>query len=310
MLATRLSRQRPTSLQIIHNIQNFSFVLPAIAIFSIFYIYPFYDIFKLSLHEWNGISPRMTFVGLANFRELAQDRVWWQAMGHAGYITLLALTFQNALAFALALACDREIRLKRFYRVVFFIPPVLSEVVVGLIWQWILYSGMQNGQHIGLLNYWLDKTGLPHLAHNWLSDPKTALTCIAIVHCWKGFGWGFIMFLAGLQTIDRQLYEAACVDGAGSWKVFTHVTVPMMVPVILVVIILTILGSMQVFVLVLSMVGQGLGFHTDVPVTRILAAMTGTNRFGYACAMGVNFGVILIMVSVAFKLLSNRMKQA
>lgn len=252
----------------------------------------------------------MKYVGLQNFRELMQDTVWWQSMGHAAYITLIALTFQNVFAFALALACDREIRMKRFYRAVFFIPPVLSEVVVGFMWQWILYAGTQDGQHIGLLNYWLTKTGLPHLVNDWLSDPKTALTCIAVVHSWKGFGWGFIMLLAGLQTIDRQLYEAARVDGASSWKLFTDVTVPMMVPVMLVVVILTVLGSMQVFVLVLSMVGQGLGYHTEVPVTRILSAMTGTNRFGYACAMGVNFGVILIMVSVAFKWLSNRMKQA
>lgn len=292
------------------HLKNFSFVLPAVLIFSIFYIYPFFDIFRLSFHEWNGITPTMKYVELQNFRELMQDTVWWQSMGHAAYITLIALTFQNVFAFALALACDREIRMKKFYRVVFFIPPVLSEVVVGFVWQWILYAGMQDGQHIGLLNYWLTKTGLPQLVHNWLSDPDTALTCIAVVHSWKGFGWGFIMLLAGLQTIDRQLYEAARVDGASSWKLFTNVTVPMMVPVMLVVVILTVLGSMQVFVLVLSMVGQGLGYHTEVPVTRILSAMTGTNRFGYACAMGVNFGVILIMVSVAFKWLSNRMKQA
>ncbi len=292
------------------NLKNFSFVLPAILIFSVFYIYPFFDIFWLSFHEWNGITPSMSYVGLRNFQELMSDGVWWQSMGHAAYITFIALTFQNALAFALALACDREIRMKKFYRVVFFIPPVLSEVVVGFIWQWILYAGMQDGEHIGLLNYWLTKTGLPHLVHNWLSNPDTALTCIAIVHSWKGFGWGFIMLLAGLQTIDRQLYEAARVDGANSWRLLTNVTIPMMVPVMLVVVILTVLGSMQVFVLVLSMVGQGLGYHTEVPVTRILSAMTGTNRFGYACAMGVNFGIVLIMVSVAFKWLSNRMKQA
>lgn len=292
------------------HLKNFSFALPAILIFSVFYIYPFFDIFRLSFHEWNGITPTMSYVGVQNFRELTKDGVWWQSIGHAAYITIIALTFQNVLAFALALACDREIRMKRFYRVVFFIPPVLSEVVVGFIWQWILYAGMQDGQQIGLLNHWLAKTGLPHLVNDWLSDPKTALTCIAVVHSWKGFGWGFIMLLAGLQTIDRQLYEAARVDGAGSWKLFANVTIPMMVPVMLVVVILTILGSMQVFVLVLSMVGQGLVYHTEVPVTRILSAMTGTNRFGYACAMGVNFGIILIMVSVAFKWLSNRMKQA
>lgn len=289
--------------------KNYLFILPAVFIFLIFYVYPFYEIFNLSLYDWNGINLHRTFVGFANFRELLNDEVWWQSMWQAGFITIIALTFQNALAFALALACDQQIRMKKFYRVVFFIPPVLSEVVVGLIWQWILYAGMQNGEHIGLLNYALVKTGLPQLVNNWLSNPQTALSCIAVVHCWKGFGWGFIILLAGLQTIDSQLYEAAKVDGANNWKQFLHITIPMMVPVILVVMILTVLGSMQVFILILSMVGQGLGYHTEVPVTRILLEMIGTNRFGYACAMGVTFGAILISISVLFKILSNKMKQ-
>lgn len=289
--------------------KNFMFVLPAVAIFALFYIIPFINLIIISLHSWPGIGP-MTWVGLQNFQDLAQDARWWVSMWHAAYITIIALTFQNALAFSLALACDREIRMKRFYRVVFFIPPVLSEVVVGILWNWILSSTQQNGQHVGLLNHFLTQIGLPNLVHNWLSDPKTALTCIAIVHSWKGFGWGFIMLLAGLQTIDRQLYEAARVDGAGSWRTFWNVTIPMMLPVIMVVVILTILGSMQVFVLILSLVNQGLVYHTDVPVTRILGAMQGTKQFGYACAQAVIFGVILVIVSFTLKKLSNYMKQA
>lgn len=292
--------------------ENILFIIPAVAIFSVFYIYPFYEIFNLSLHEWNGISPARRFVGFENFKDLMQDKIWWMSMGHAAYITFIALTFQNILAFALALACDREMRLKHFYRVVFFIPPVLSEIVVGLIWQWILYSGTQNGQYIGWLNYILHNLGWDHWIHNWLSDPQTALTCIAIVHSWKGFGWGFIILLAGLQTIDRQLYEAARVDGASAWKTFTHITIPMMMPVIVVVMILTILGSMQVFVLIISMVSQGLGYHTEVPVTRILGYMQSgkENSFGYACTMGVTFGIVLIVVSFLLKKLSDRVKQA
>jgi len=289
--------------------KNFLFVLPAVAIFSIFYIYPFFDLFNLSLHQWQGIGPK-TFVGFQNFRELAGDKVWWSSVGHAGYITLIALTFQNALALALALACDREIRMKRFYRLIFFIPPVLSEVVVGILWNWILSAGAQNGQQIGLLNHFLAQIGLPNLVHNWLSDPKSALTCVAVVHAWKGFGWGFLILLAGLQTIDRQLYEAAKVDGAGAWRTFWNVTLPMMVPVILVVVILTILGSMQVFVLILSLVNQGLVYHTEVPVTRILSSMSTTNQFGYACAQAIVLGIILVVVSFTLKYFSNRMKQA
>ncbi|MBI3314933.1 MAG: sugar ABC transporter permease [Candidatus Omnitrophica bacterium] len=291
------------------HLENSLFVAPAVAIFCIFYIYPFYKMINLSLFEWKGIGP-MHFVGLANYKELMGDHLWWDSIGHAGYVTLIALTFQNLLAFALALACDREIRLKGFYRAVFFIPPVLSEVVVGLVWNWILDPQMQNNQPVGLLNHFLYATGFPQLVHNWLGDPKTAMTTIAVVNAWKGFGWGFVMFLAGLQTIDKQLYEAARVDGAGAWKTFTNVTIPMMLPVILVVVILTVLGCMQVFVLILALVSEGLVNHTDVPVTRIFSAMQSTNRFGYACAEAVIFGAILIGISFILKKLADRTRQS
>lgn len=288
---------------------SFLFIFPAVLIFTVFYVYPFFETFNLAMREWNGISLMRPFIWFQNFQDLLTDGVWWQAVWHAFYITLFALTIQNAVAFMLALACDREIRAKNFYRMVFFIPPVLSEVVVGFVWKWILEGGMQGGQYFGLLNHFLHSVGLNHLITDWLSNPRTALTCIAIVHSWKGFGWGFIMFLAGLQTIDHQLYEAAEVDGANSWKTFWNVTVPMMLPVIVVVLILTILGSMQAFVLVLSMTNEGPGYHTTVPVTRILAAMTGTKQYGYACAMGVTFGAILIALSLTLKKVESKVKQ-
>lgn len=293
-----------------NHLKSFLFIAPAVTIFSVFYVFPFIYIFVLSLFEWDGIAPAMTFVGLENFKELMTDGIWWSSMGHAAYITVIALTFQNALAFALALACDREIRMKNFYRAVFFIPPVLSEVVVGFIWRWVLNAQQQGGEYFGLLNHFLTKIGLAHLATDWLSNPDTALTCIAVVHSWKGFGWGFVILLAGLQTIDHQLYEVAKVDGAGSWRRFLHVTVPMMVPVISLVMILTLLGSMQVFILIMSMVGQGLEYEAEVPVTRILTAMTSTKQYGYACAMGVTFGAVLIFVSFVFRRISDRVKPA
>ncbi len=273
-------------------LENYLFVLPAVVIFLIFYIIPFIWVFQLGLYEWDGIMPTKTFVGLSNFIEIfTQDRIWWQSMLNVSYITLIALTLQNVLAFLLAWACDREIRLKNFYRVVFFIPPVLSEVVVGLVWQWIL-----DGNY-GLLNGWLAHLGLGQFARNWLSDPNTALTTVAIVHSWKGFGWGFLIFLAGLQTIPRELYEASRVDGANAWHSFKNITVPLMIPVAVLVAILTVLGTMQAFVLIIAMTGGGPAYHTQVPVLRILASMRGSSRFGYACAQGIVFGVILVVIS-------------
>jgi len=286
-------------------LENYMFVLPAVIIFVIFYLIPFIWVFQLGLYEWDGILPTKVFVGLSNFKEiLLQDRIWWLSMWQAGYITLIALTLQNAFAFLLAWACDREIKLKNFYRVIFFIPPVLSEVVVGLVWQWILDG------HYGLLNGWLVNLGFPHLARNWLSDPATALTTVAIVHSWKGFGWGFLIFLAGLQTIPRELYEAARVDGANAWFCFKKVTIPLMIPVAVLVAILTVLGTMQAFVLIIAMTGGGPAYHTQVPVLRILASMRGSSRFGYACAQGISFGVILVAISFIQYRFSKHSRQA
>jgi ABC-type sugar transport system permease subunit len=276
------------------NLENYVFVLPAVVIFSIFYIIPFIWVFQLGLYEWDGISFTKIFVGLGNFKEIfLQDVNWWHSMWNAGYITLIALTFQNILAFMLAWACDREIKMKNFYRVIFFIPPVLSEVVVGMAWRFIIND--IDGANI--INRTLIGMGLPGLAHNWLSDPQTALTTVAIVHCWKGFGWGFLIFLAGLQTIPRELYEAARVDGASAWQSFRKITLPLMIPVMVLVAILTVLGTMQVFVLIVSLVGGEFAGHTSVPVLRILASMRGSSRFGYACAQGITFGLVLIIIS-------------
>ncbi len=275
-------------------LENYIFVLPALAMFFTFSLYPFYKVFQLSLYEWDGISKSMMFVGFSQFKDvLFANKVWWSSMWHAGYITLLALTAQNALALLLALACDRDIRGANVYRVIFYLPPVLSGIVVGLIWNWI-YDG-----NYGLLNYWLSCIGLDNLKRAWLANPNTALTAVAIIHMWKGFGWGFIIMLAGLQGIPRELYEAARVDGASGWEVFRHITIPLMIPVFVLVSILTILGTMNIYDLIVSTTGGGPGYHTEVPITRILASMIGSSRFGYACAQGIIFGVVLLIVSMS-----------
>ncbi len=273
--------------------ENYFFILPAIVMFATFSIYPFFKVFQLSAYEWDGISSTMRFVGLANFWDIFRhNTVWWTSVWNAVYVTLLALTFQNILALLLALACDRKIRGGHVYRVIFYLPPVLSGIVVGLIWSWI-YDG-----NYGLLNHWLKAIGLDGLTRSWLSDPKTALTSVAVIHMWKGFGWGFVILLAGLQNIPRELYEAARVDGANAWQVFKEVTIPMMIPVFILVAILTVLGTMQIFDIIISTTGGGPGYHTEVPVTRILSTMTGTSQFGYACAEGIIFGILLLLVSL------------
>lgn len=268
-------------------------ILPAIAIFATFSIYPFYELAHTSLQSWDGISPTRTFVGLQNYLDIFwHDPVFWQSFRHAGYVTLLALTLQNAVALLLAIAVDRKIKGNTVYRTIFFIPPILSEVLVGLIWTWI-YNGDS-----GILNQLLVGMGLGAWSRDWLSDPNTALSAIAVIHMWKGFGWGFILFLAGLQTIPDELYEAARVDGASPWYRFRHITLPLLFPVMIIVSILTILGTMQIWALIVATSQGGPGYHTEVPITRIFHSMLGTSRFGYACAQGIVFGLILLVASL------------
>jgi len=283
---------------------NYGFIVPALGLFLVFSVYPLYQVFVLSLYHYDGISPEKVFVGLDQFKELfLHNQVFWRSMGNAAVITFLALTVQNLLALLLALACDRDIKFGNVYRVIFYIPPVLSGIVVGLIWQWI-YDG-----NYGLLNHLLSVLKLGHLKRAWLSDGDTALYAVAVVHMWRGFGWGFIILLAGLQSIPRELYEAARVDGASAWHVFRHVTVPLMIPVFILVAILTILGTMQIFDIIISTTGGGPGYHTEVPMTRMIFTMVGASQFGYACAMGIVFGLLLLAVSVMQIRLSRKMRQ-
>lgn len=272
---------------------NYLFVLPALVMFVTFNFYPYIQVFFLSVFKYNGISIHKTFVGLANYKDILTDNpAWWISMKNAGYVTGLSLTVQNGLALMLAWFVDRDIRGGQIYRSIFFLPPILSGIVVGLIWNW-LYQG----DH-GLLNAILEKIGLHELKHAWLADPDTALTALAVVHMWKGFGWGFIILLAGLQGIPRDLYEAARVDGAGEFRIFWKMTVPMMIPVFILVSVLTILGTMQMYDLVITTTRGGPGLHTEVPMKRILDEITPGSRMGYASAMGVVFGAVLLVVSM------------
>jgi ABC-type sugar transport system permease subunit len=162
-----------------------------------------------------------------------------------------------------------------------------------MVWRFII----NDVEGANIINRLLCGMGLGQLAHNWLTDPNIVLTTVALVHSWKGFGWGFLIFLAGLQTIPQELYEAARVDGANAWDCFKKITIPLMVPVMVVVAILTVLGTMQAFALILGLVGGEFAGHTSVPVLRILSVMRDSSRFGYACAQGISLGAILVVIS-------------
>ena len=287
------------------SIVPYLFILPALALFATFTVYSFSLLSYYSLLEWDGVSPVKQFVGLQNYvTVILHDTAFHRSFFQAGSITVMALVFQNTLALLLAMAVNRRIRFGMAYRMLFFLPPILSEIVVGLIWAWI-YDG-----NYGIFNQCLKAVGLGHFARSWLADPHTALTAVAMIHMWKGFGWGFVIFLAGLQTIPHELYEAATVDGANAWYRFRHITLPLLMPVCVVVSILTILGTMQIFALIMATTQGGPAFHTEVPITRIMASLLGSSRLGYACSQGIVFGMILLAVSLMLRWLGKRVNGA
>lgn len=289
-------------LKISEDVQSFLFVLPALVIFVFFYVIPFFYTFWLAFHRGSGIG-EFTFVGLANFKKVIfQDKLWWNSVKYSFYITLWALTFQNALAFMLALAVDKAIRTGNIYRVIFFLLPIISEIIFGLLVRKLLLYDP------GVFNHLLEKIGLGRFTHDWLGDPKTALTCLAITHCWRGFGWGFIILLAGLQSIPTQLYEAARIDGANAIQRFTKITLPLMIPVVCLVVILTVLGTVQVIGLPMALTRGGPAQKTTVAVYRIYNELNNYH-LGYASTEGIILGVILIVISFTLLSISRRLKR-
>jgi len=285
---------------------SFSFILPALVIFSLFYIYPFFYSFILSLTDYNIIGEfnfQESFVGLRNFQDIASDNDWWKSMYNGAFITFWALSFQNVLAFMLALSVSRVVRMNKFYRVIFFILPVLSEIIIGLLLRRLMLSE-PTGRDV--LNHLVNNLGLGFLAQDWISGERVRLIT-ALVHCWKGFGWAFVIFLAGLQSIPEQLYEAARIDGANAWQSFRRITLPLLMPVITLIMVLTILGTMSAFAMILAL-NQGAGGETTVPIMMIYNHL-GTGLAGLACAEGLVLGIILMAVSFTMFFVSKKIRK-
>src|SRR5207244_3789932 len=187
-----------------------------------------------------------------------------------------------------------------FYRIAYYLPGVFSVVVVGMIFAWIFQPT------VGILNRTLVAAGLEGLKHNWLAEPATALPTVSAVYIYEHWGFAFLLFLAGLQGVPRELYEAASIDGAGAWQRFRYVTWPQLTPITTIVSILTLLEALQIFGTVQVMTNGGPAYYTEVPTLRIYKEAFGFQRFGNAAAMSVIFGAILMCLSLGQIYLSRR----
>ncbi len=210
-----------------------TFLAVPLIIYLIWVIGPMFYTFYLSLTKWDGLTSPV-FVGVRNFRRLMSDDVFWLSLKNNSIWIAFFITIPIVLGLALAMVLNKDILWSKGFKVIFYSPMVLSLVVCGLVWGWLYNPTM------GLFNSVLRAVGLDSWARGWLSDPDLVLGAIINVAIWRQVGYVMILFLAGLQSVDPFLVEASKIDGAGAWQTFIHIIIPLLRPITVVVVVISI----------------------------------------------------------------------
>lgn len=269
------------------------FLLPGLLVYTIFLSYPALSSFYYSMTDWNGLSPELSFIGLDNFRRLWADDAFWRTLRNTLAFALGLVVFLNLIAFLAALALDGNGRIRKTLRVLFLIPTLLSGLSIGYIWSY-MYSPI-----FGVINSALDAVGLGALKQDWLGDPKLALPSVIFAHMWQWTGFHMIIFLGALQSVSKELLEAAEIDGAGPWKQLLNVTVPQVRPAFTVSVILATIGGLKVFDTIMIMTQGGPGGATDSLSTLLYRMAFNFNDMGYASAIGLVMLAFIMLISYA-----------
>lgn len=277
------------------------FVLPMLILFANFTVYPVLASVRYTFYNWNGIGSPQDFIGFKHYASISKDPFFWNAFKNTFMYAGVLVPTQLTTALILAVILNsRSLKLKWLFRTVFFSPVVTSSAIVGIV---ISLLSISVGGNISKM---LISVGLIDRLVDWLGNPHTAMWIVIGVGVWKGLGYPTIYFLAGLQTVNQELYDAAKVDGAGMGALFWHVTLPSIYPVGVVVLLLTTLHSLRVFDIVQVMTRGGPYFATDVVGTYIYRyAFVSTSlgeseaNLGYASAAAFFMGVLVMLISVA-----------
>jgi len=263
------------------------FLSPSLIGLTVFTLIPILSSLGLTLTEWDLLTPPK-FVGLANFDRLCHDPSFWEALAHTltfiiGYIPLVMV-----LALGVALLLDQKLKGLSLFRTAFFVPVVSAWVAVALIWKWIF------NPQFGILNYLLGLIGIRGPA--WLFDPAWAMPAIILTSVWKDLGFVMVMFLAGLQGIPGEYYEAASMDGATPWQRLRFITLPLLSPTTFFALVISLINSFQVFDQVWIMTGGGPAGATTVLVEQVVKNAFSYSRMGYASAL--SWVLFLLVFSV------------
>ena len=283
---------------------SYVYLAPFLALVVVFTIYPLFASLGYTLYQWNGVGDPTQYVGLQNFARIVRDSIFWQAFGHTLVYTVVLVPVQLALALTLALVLnDRRLRFSTFYRAVYFIPAVTSAAIVGVVFQLMLSNFGDSFSQV------LVRLHLVQHRIDWLGDPHAVLWIVIAIGIWNTLGYNLVYFLAGLQTIPAELYEAARIDGASAAGRFRHVTVPGLREVGLIILFLAVLGSLQVFDLVQVLTGGGPYYASEVVNTYIYHQAFGAGSFGggggaaaqpnvgFASAASFFYGLLLLVIT-------------
>lgn len=268
------------------------FVLPNVLIFLIFVVFPAIYGLVLSFTKWDVISDPV-FVGLKNYISIFSSESFWDTTRKTFIYVFAVVPWTFVTSLALALLLDMKIRLRSVMRALFYIPSMLSAVVIGVSWRWIL------GDNFGVINYLLESAGFKSVG--WLTTPSWAMFVVILVSVWARAGYYMVIFLAGLQSISSVYYEAARIDGASVWQQFWRITLPLLKPTSLVVVVLTGIEAFKVFDLIVVMTTGGPGKATTFLVQDIYRWAFERGDLGYASAMSVVLLLILgLLTAVQF----------
>lgn len=280
-------------------LRPYAMVAPAITVFSLFFIYPILYMIYLSMYDWNFISPTKNFVGLQNFSDLLQEKEFLQVITNSTVYTILTVAFIIGLSLMLALWLNRAGVFHSFVQGAIFSPHIVSWVSISMIWAWVM------DPQYGLLNWFIGLFGFEKLA--WLSSPNTSLISLVIVAVWKGLGYNTLVFIAGLQSIPKDIYEAASLDQSKPWTTFYKLILPMLSPTIFFLVIINMIGSFQVFETIAIMTQGGPVNSTNTLVYYIYEYGFRFFKIGYASAAGVILLFIVgVLTIIYFKMMSKR----
>ena len=275
------------------NLTAYWMILPAFILYAGLVIFPLFQGLFISFHRWDGLSA-MKWIGLDNYKFVFADKIFWIAIKNSFIYAIGVTLVKNILGLFLALVVNQELRGRTFFRAAAFMPVTFAFVVIGVLWSWIY------NPTFGLINNSLRALGLDSWIHGWLSDPKIALFSVMVVDIWKWTGFHMVLFLAGLQGISKEYYEAAEIDGAGMFAKFNRITLPLLGQVTAVSVLMSMVGAfVGNYDIVYVMTGGGPFHSTEVALTWIVNTTFKYAQVGKANAMSMILFVLVAIFGLA-----------